>query len=194
MRDHDDGGNARRRRQADRGILGETDFHLLGEGTHAKLYEKLGAHAAWDGEGPGTRFAVWAPNAETIDVVGDWTDWQPGRVPLRAVGGSGVWQGFAAGVGPGHKYKFRIRSRYGGYSVNKADPFAFASEVPPATASVITSLDEYTWGDLDWMVSRLERNALASPMSMYEVHLGSWMRSLAPYGTADLPRARASAC
>src|ERR1700748_3507546 len=94
MRDHDDAGSRKRRGRADRGILGETDFHLLAEGTHAKLYEKLGAHAAQDGNRSGTRFAVWAPNAQSIDVVGDWTDWQPGTVPLRAVGGTGVWQGF----------------------------------------------------------------------------------------------------
>jgi len=176
MRKHDDGGRVSHPGQADREILGETDFHLLAEGTHARLYDKLGAHAARDGDRPGTRFAVWAPNAESVDVVGDWNDWQPGTVPLRAVGGSGVWQGFAAGVGPGHKYKFQIGSRYHGYKVNKADPFAFASEVPPATASVIASLADYEWKDREWIASRREWNALASPMSTYEVHLGSWMR------------------
>ena len=108
--------------------------------------------------------------------MGDWNDWQPGTVPLRAVGGTGIWQGFAAGVGPGHKYKFRIRSRYAGYSVNKADPFAFASEVPPATASVIASLEDYAWKDTEWMARRQDWNALAAPMSTYEIHLGSWMR------------------
>jgi 1,4-alpha-glucan branching enzyme len=156
--------------------LGAADFHLFAEGTHAQLYEKLGAHAATENGRAGTRFTVWAPNAERIDVVGDWTDWRPGTVPLRAIaGGSGVWQGFAAGVGPGQRYKYLIRSRYGGYTVAKADPFAFASELPPATASVIAALD-YEWGDAAWMAGRRARNALDAPQSIYEVHLGSWMR------------------
>jgi 1,4-alpha-glucan branching enzyme len=151
--------------------LGETDLHLLAEGTHARLYEKLGAHL-----GPeGTRFAVWAPNAERVDVVGDWTGWREGEVPLRAVGATGVWEGMAPGVGAGKRYKFRIRSRYAGYTVDKADPFAFAAEVPPATASVTASLD-HAWGDALWMKERRTRSALDAPMSIYEVHLGSWMR------------------
>jgi 1,4-alpha-glucan branching enzyme len=158
------------------GLLGETDFHLLAEGTHARLYEKLGAHPAVEEGRAGTRFAVWAPNAETVDVVGDWTDWKPQALPLRAIGATGVWQGFVAGVGTGQRYKYRIRSRYAGYTVEKADPFAFASETPPATASVIAALDGYGWGDDDWMAVRRARQALDAPMSIYEVHLGSWMR------------------
>jgi 1,4-alpha-glucan branching enzyme len=158
-------------------VLGEADFHLLAEGTHAKLYEKLGAQVepTAQGGGGGTRFAVWAPNAETVDVVGDWTDWRAGRVPLRALGASGIWQGHSEQAGPGHRYKYRIRSRHGGYTVDKADPFAFASERPPATASVIASLD-YAWGDAGWTADRRARNGLDAPMSIYEVHLGSWMR------------------
>ena len=157
--------------------LGAADLHLFAEGTHARLYEKLGAHAATENGRIGTRFTVWAPNAETIDVVGDWTDWRPGAVPLRAIAdGNGVWQGFAADVGPGQRYKFLIRSRYQGYTVAKADPFAFASELPPATASVIAALDHHTWGDAAWMARRKQRNALDAPQSIYEVHLGSWMR------------------
>ncbi|HEY3594587.1 MAG TPA: 1,4-alpha-glucan branching protein GlgB [Polyangiaceae bacterium] len=155
--------------------LGETDFHLLAEGTHARLFEKLGAHVV-DGAEPCTRFAVWAPNAETVEVVGDFTDWNGGKIPLRAIGMTGVWQGVARGVGAGQRYKYRIRSRYGGYTVDKADPFAFAAEVPPATASKTASL-EYVWGDSEWMAERREKNALDAPMSIYEVHLGSWMRS-----------------
>ena len=156
-------------------LLGETDFHLLAEGTHARLYEKLGAHAAVEDGQPGMRFAVWAPNAETVGVMGDWTGWGAAPVPLRAVPNTGVWQGFVRGVGPGQRYKYRILSRYGGYMVDKADPFAFASETPPATASVTASLD-YQWGDTDWIAVRRARNALDAPVSIYEVHLGSWMR------------------
>jgi len=159
--------------------LGPVDVHLLAEGTHGRLYERLGAHpvkaGASSGDPTGTRFAVWAPNAASVDVVGDWTGWKPGRVPLRPVGATGVWTGFAEGVGPGHHYKYHLRSRYDGYAVNKADPFAFATELPPATASVIASLD-HVWSDGDWMAARRQRNALDAPMSIYEVHLGSWMR------------------
>jgi hypothetical protein len=119
--------------------FGPTDFHLLAEGTHARLYQRLGAHVtgarpASDGQPArpaGTQFAVWAPNAERVDVVGDWTDWHPAGRPLEEIGSTGVWQGFAEGVAAGHHYKYRIRSRYGGYTVDKADPFAFASELPP---------------------------------------------------------------
>jgi len=163
--------------------FGPTDFHLLAEGTHARLYQRLGAHLMGprpSSEGQpsrpaGTRFAVWAPNAERVDVVGDWTDWRPAGRPLEEIGSTGVWQGFAEGVAAGHHYKYRIRSRYGGYTVDKADPFAFASELPPATASVIASL-EHTWNDGAWMQSRAATSRLDAPLSIYEVHLGSWMR------------------
>jgi 1,4-alpha-glucan branching enzyme len=156
--------------------LGEIDFHLLAEGTHARLYEKLGAHPGSRAGREGTRFAVWAPNAETVDVVGDFNDWRGGAVPMRPIGATGVWQAFAEGVGAGQKYKYRIRSRYGGYTVDKADPLAFAAERPPATASVIAPLD-YGWQDGEWMRARGARNALDAPLSIYEVHLGSWIRS-----------------
>jgi 1,4-alpha-glucan branching enzyme len=155
--------------------LGDTDFFLLAEGTHARLYDKLGAHVT-PGPRPATRFAVWAPNAERVDVVGDWNDWREGQVPLRLIGQTGVWQGTVDGLGVGHRYKYRIHSRYGGYTVDKADPFAFATELPPATASVTAALD-YRWGDGDWMRERRARDALDAPISIYEVHLGSWMRS-----------------
>ncbi|MEA2700309.1 MAG: 1,4-alpha-glucan branching enzyme [Myxococcales bacterium] len=157
--------------------FGDIDLFLLGEGTHARLYEKLGAHPASVDNRSGTQFAVWAPNAETVDVIGDWNNWTSAadRLPLRAVGASGVWEVFAPGVGAGCRYKFRIRSRYGGYTVDKADPYAFATEPPPGTASIVTSL-EYGWGDSVWMDHRRARNALSAPISIYEVHLGSWMR------------------
>jgi len=156
--------------------LGPVDLHLLAEGTHARLFEKMGAQVTVRDKKKGTQFSVWAPNAETVDVVGDWNGWQPGETPMRSLGPSGIWQVFVPGVTAGHHYKLHIRSRHNGYTVNKADPFAFASEVPPATASVVSSLD-YTWNDADWMRGRRERNALDAPVSVYEVHLGSWMRN-----------------
>ncbi len=152
------------------------DFHLLAEGTHGTLYDKLGAHPLSEGARTGTRFAVWAPNAESVDVIGDWTDWQAGKHRLEPVAQTGVWQGFVPGVGAGRQYKYRIRSRFKGYTVDKADPFAFATERPPATASVIADLKVRPWHDQDWMATRRARNALDAPMSIYEVHLGSWRR------------------
>jgi len=152
------------------------DFHLLAEGTHGNLYDKLGAHPQSDGARTGTRFAVWAPNAESVDVIGDWTDWQAGKHRLEPVALTGVWQGFVPGVGAGRQYKYRIRSHFNGYTVDKADPFAFATERPPATASVIADLKVRPWHDQDWMATRRARNALDAPMSIYEVHLGSWRR------------------
>jgi 1,4-alpha-glucan branching enzyme len=156
--------------------LGSVDLHLLGEGTHARLFEKMGAQVTVRDGQPGTQFSVWAPNAETIDVLGDWNGWRIGATPMRLLGPAGVWQAFAPGAAAGHRYKLHIRSRHAGYTVDKADPFAFASEVPPATASVIASM-AYAWNDDEWMRARRARNALDAPVSIYEVHLGSWMRS-----------------
>jgi 1,4-alpha-glucan branching enzyme len=184
--DGNDGGSPPRlsaegaERAGDRTLFGEADIHLLAEGTHAKLYELLGAHvvprsASATGDQGGVRFAVWAPNAHSVDVIGDWTDWKPGTVSLQPISATGVWVGVAEGIGAGHHYKYHIKSRYNGYTVDKADPFAFATEQPPATASVIASLD-YTWNDEEWMAQRRSRNALGAPISIYEVHLGSWMR------------------
>jgi 1,4-alpha-glucan branching enzyme len=153
-------------------VLGQTDLHLLAEGTHARMYEKFGAHPSAAG---GTQFTLWAPNAETIDVIGDWNDWQGGQTTLRSIDGTGVWQGAVPEAKPGHRYKFRIHSRMNGYVVDKADPFAFAAEQPPNTASVITSLD-YVWKDAAWVRERPARQRLDKPLSIYELHLGSWMR------------------
>lgn len=159
-------------------LLSAEDLWLFNEGTHSALYRKLGAHPLrWRGEA-GTYFAVWAPSAEAVSVVGDFNGWQPGRHPLRPRASSGIWEGFVPKVGPGELYKFYIVSKYGwqGY---KADPFAFFSEPPPGTASRIWSL-RYRWGDRDWMKSRAERDSRFAPISIYEVHLGSWRRG--PHG------------
>ncbi|MFO1312911.1 MAG: 1,4-alpha-glucan branching protein GlgB [Burkholderiales bacterium] len=150
-----------------------TDFdaYLLREGTHRRLYERLGAHP----EGTGTRFAVWAPNARGVTVIGDWNGWNASLHPLALRGdGSGIWEGRIDGVRAGHRYKYRVVGR-GGHATDKADPFAFAGEVPPQTASMVATLD-YAWNDAEWMARRGRVNALDAPISIYEVHLGSWRR------------------
>ena len=167
-----------RRRAAarnDPSVLTADDLYLFNEGTHARLYEKLGAHLTDPPSGPGATFAVWAPDAEGVSVVGDFNAWDPAAAPLSPVGQSGIWRALVPSAEPGARYKFHVRSRYRGYRADKADPFAFRTEPPPKTASVVWSL-EYAWGDADWMASRAERNSLRAPMAIYEVHLGSWRR------------------
>ncbi|MBZ5587155.1 MAG: 1,4-alpha-glucan branching protein GlgB [Acidobacteriia bacterium] len=154
--------------------LSDDDLFLFNEGSHFALWEKLGAHPATvDGQG-GTCFAVWAPDAEGVSVSGDFNGWNEDRHPLAPRGGSGIWEGFIAGIGKGALYKYHVRSRFHGYRVDKADPFGFHHETPPKTGSVVWDL-EYEWGDADWMKGRGARAKLDAPMSIYEVHLGSWM-------------------
>jgi 1,4-alpha-glucan branching enzyme len=156
--------------------LSDHDIYLFREGTHTRLYEKLGAHAAVVDREQGTAFAVWAPNAEAVSVVGDFNGWDRTRHPLAArPDSSGIWQGFIAGLGAGTRYKYHVASRYHGYRADKGDPFAFAWESPPQTASRVWDL-AYEWGDSDWMASRRAQNALTAPISIYEVHPGSWRR------------------
>jgi 1,4-alpha-glucan branching enzyme len=156
--------------------LGETDLHLFNEGTHARLYERLGSRPREiDGVG-GAYFAVWAPNAERVSVIADFNGWDDSRAPLQPHGSSGIWEGFVPGARAGDIYKYRIWSRVAGYRVDKADPFAVRQEAPPKTGSVVWSLDDFTWSDREWMAQRAARNALNAPISFYEVHLGSWMR------------------
>ena len=151
---------------------GDLDSYLFREGTHSRLHDALGCHLGDDG----ARFAVWAPNAASVSVIGDWNYWSPQADPMQPrTDGSGIWDGFAAQARHGQAYKYRIRSRHGDYTVEKADPFAIYAEHPPQTASRIWSL-EYRWGDSDWMSSRGAHNALDAPMSIYEVHAGSWRR------------------
>jgi len=157
-------------------LLGATDLHLFNEGTHARLYEKLGSHLMEVGGVSGVYFAVWAPNADRVSVIGDFNGWDDASAPLKAHGQSGIWEGFIAGVGVGDIYKYRIWSRHNGYRVDKADPFAVHQETPPKTGSKVWTLDGYEWGDDTWMRERKERNSLHAPISFYEVHLGSWAR------------------
>ena len=158
-----------------RTLLTKDDLYLFNEGTHNKLYLKLGAHPRRVAGEDGVNFAVWAPNADAVSVIGDFNQWDDRAHPLRTVGDSGIWEGFIAGVPQGARYKYRIASRHHGYRVDKADPFGFMHETPPATASITWNLD-YSWGDDDWMERRRETNALDAPVSVYEVHVGSWRR------------------
>jgi 1,4-alpha-glucan branching enzyme len=157
-------------------LLGEQDFHLFNEGTHYRAYEKLGSHLTRAPDGTaGVCFAVWAPNARGVRVMGDFNGWNKDSHPLQSRGSSGIWEGFVPGLGKGDTYKYHVISHVGGYRVDKADPYAVHHETPPRTGSKVWDLD-YTWGDVEWMEGRNARNRLTSPMSIYEVHLGSWMR------------------
>ena len=156
-------------------LLTDDDLHLFNEGTHYRLYEKLGAHPLTAGGTEGTYFAVWAPNARQVWVMGDFNGWDKSSHPLYSRGQSGIWEGFVPGVGPGDLYKYHLVSHHHGYSVDKQDPFAFYNEVPPRTASIVWPLD-YRWQDQVWMDHRGGNNSLQAPMAIYEVHLGSWRR------------------
>ncbi|MDH4070116.1 MAG: 1,4-alpha-glucan branching protein GlgB, partial [Ignavibacteria bacterium] len=156
--------------------ISDLDIHLLAEGNHFRLYEKLGSHSGTRKGVEGINFAVWAPNAESVSVIGDFNDWKPGADQLGNIpDGAGIWEGFVPGVRTGARYKYHITSRTKKYSVAKADPFAFCAEVPPNTASRVWDLS-YRWGDKRWMTRRKEKNGLNSPISIYEVHPGSWRR------------------
>ncbi|ORA76128.1 1,4-alpha-glucan branching enzyme [Mycolicibacter kumamotonensis] len=160
--------------------LGEMDLHLFAEGRHERLWDVMGAHprtlTTADGEVRGVSFAVWAPNATGVGLIGDFNGWNGNDAPLRALGSSGVWEVFWPDFPAGGLYKFRIHGADGTVS-DRADPFAFATEVPPRTASRVTQ-SVYSWNDADWMAQRARRNPVAEPMSTYEVHLGSWRPGL----------------
>jgi len=156
--------------------LTDYDVYLWAEGSHFRPYEKLGAHPTQRDGVAGTRFAVWAPDAVRVSVVGDFNGWQDGAHPLWPVAASGIWANFVPGVGPGALYKYAVTSRHDEYRVEKADPFAFAAETRPLTASKVWDLSGYTWGDVDWMARRDRAHALDAPQAIYEVHLGSWRR------------------
>src|SRR5262249_43038817 len=157
-------------------VITEYDLYLFAQGRHTRIYEKLGAHLMRIGEADGVHFAVWAPNAERVSVVGDFNLWD-GRVhPMRRLGASGVWEIFIPGIAEGQRYKYEIRSTRHGEVLLKADPYGFRFEPPPRTASIVARRD-YGWNDAQWFVDRAGRAAwLARPMAIYEVHLGSWAR------------------
>ncbi|MGH7824245.1 MAG: 1,4-alpha-glucan branching protein GlgB [Candidatus Binatia bacterium] len=155
-------------------LLTDHDLYLFNEGSHFRLYNKLGAHVARQGEASGTYFAVWAPNAEEVFIMGAFNGWDKRSHRLYSKAQSGIWEGFFPGLEVGTLYKYHIISR-SGYRVDKADPFSFFNEIPPKTASIVWNLD-YAWSDQDWMATRHQRSGLDKPMAIYEMHIGSWRR------------------
>ncbi len=153
-------------------LLTAADLRAFGEGRDLRAHEKLGAHVVGDA---GVAFAVWAPEAERVSVIGDFNGWRPDAAPLARVGDTGVWHGLVPSAFRGQRYKYRIASRHGGHVSEKADPYGLLHEAPPQTASIVTAL-AYDWQDGEWMKGRRGRQSLAAPMSIYEVHLGSWKR------------------
>jgi 1,4-alpha-glucan branching enzyme len=156
-------------------LVSDFDLHIHGEGTQYESYRTMGAHiveclGVW-----GVRFAVWAPNAEVVSVVGDFNEWDERRHPMRLRSG-GVWEIFVPGVGPGTNYKYSVRATGRGFRQQKADPYGFGMEVPPQSASIVCDLATYQWNDQQWMDARAHKDHLKEPMSIYEVHLGSWLR------------------
>ncbi|MGE5640268.1 MAG: 1,4-alpha-glucan branching protein GlgB [Clostridia bacterium] len=150
------------------------DQYLFREGTHTRLYERLGAHVVKDGSREAAHFAVWAPNAQSVSVIGDFNGWDPRAHPMEG-SDAGVWRALVPQAKKGTVYKYHIVARGGAWRGDKADPYAFRCELPPRTGSIVWDLD-YQWGDSQWMQSRAHANALGSPWSVYEVHLGSWRR------------------
>jgi 1,4-alpha-glucan branching enzyme len=156
-------------------VLTELDRHLLAEGTFSRAYQKMGAHFMERNGQRGVQFAVWAPNAKLVSVVGDFNHWNDSANAMEP-SSSGVWGTFIPNLRQGDMYKYHIESNFQNYHVEKADPFGFAAEIRPQTASRVWDLDSYSWQDEAWMSERGRRNSLDSPISIYEVHLGSWRR------------------
>ena len=180
MTDHDTGARALTETPVnavryDVSLISDDDLYLFNEGSHLTLYNHLGSHLMTHDGVDGVYFAVWAPNAERVSVIGDFNYWNPDTHPLRTRGNSGIWEGFVPHVGQGTIYKYQIFSRHNGYRVAKADPFAIHAETPPRTGSIVWNRD-YEWNDGAWMAERGQKNAAEAPLSIYEVHLGSWMR------------------
>jgi 1,4-alpha-glucan branching enzyme len=156
-------------------LLSDLDLYLFGEGRNWKAYEKLGAHMRTVNGITGVNFAVWAPNAESVSIVGDFNGWDRRKHAMRKHIPSGIWELFIPDVKPGLLYKFSVKAR-GGYVVEKCDPCGFAAELPPKTANIVTKLEDYSWNDQAWMANRAEANGLDAPLAVYEVHLGSWRK------------------
>jgi 1,4-alpha-glucan branching enzyme len=170
-------------------LLTEFDIHLFAEGNHHRIYEKLGAHITEIDGVKGVYFAVWAPNARNVSVIGDFNWWDGRKHQMRRIG-NGIWDLFVPGLRDGEHYKYEIKNHHG-HIYEKSDPYGFQQEVRPKTASIVTDLDRYTWNDQDWMEHRRHTDPLTQPISVYEVHLGSWRHAasaephLLPDGTAE---------
>jgi len=159
-------------------LLSDFDLYLIGEGTHYQKYEKMGAHPDVVNGVPGVQFGVWAPNAMRVSVVGDFNQWDGRISPMRNRGPSGVWELFVPGLAEGAIYKYEIRPMSGGYPLLKSDPYGFRSELRPNTGSIVARLDRHQWNDGGWIEWRGRNDWLSSPISVYEVHLGSWRRKI----------------
>ena len=157
-------------------VLSDYDLHLIGEGTHLKSYENLGAHLVDRGNVKGVQFAVWAPNARSVCVVGNFNHWNVGAHPMTVRGSSGIWELFMPRIGESDVYKFGIKSNVSGRTVLKSDPYAFQTELRPHTGAVVSRWDSYNWRDDEWISRRATESQLGKPISIYEVHLGSWKR------------------
>ncbi|WP_246227573.1 1,4-alpha-glucan branching protein GlgB [Roseobacter ponti] len=157
-------------------LMGELDEHLISEGAHLTLWRTLGAHPCEMSGVAGTRFAVWAPDARRVSVIGDFNEWDGRRHPMRRRGATGVWELFIPGTGAGARYKYEIAPAGSGLPHPKADPVGFSADLRPDNASVVQALDEYPWADGDWRRARASRQSTQSPVSIYEVHAGSWRR------------------
>ena len=157
-------------------VLTEFDLHLLGEGTHLRNYEKLGAHVMTHQGIKGVHFAVWAPNALRVGVIGNFNHWDGRRHPMRSCGPTGIWELFVPDLAPGEVYKFEVKSRFQGYMQSKSDPYGLYAELRPSTASIVWDTMGFQWDDTDWIRERPDRQALDAPVSVYELHLGSWRR------------------
>jgi 1,4-alpha-glucan branching enzyme len=156
-------------------IFTDFDMYLFGSGRHWQIYNKLGAHVREVDDTVGVNFAVWAPNAQSIHVIGDFNSWDGRQHAMHKQVPSGIWELFIPEAKPGNKYKFRVRA-FDGAIIDKTDPMGFFAEIPPRTASVVQELDKYEWNDQAWMQRRAEENQLSKPISVYEVHLGSWRK------------------
>lgn len=156
--------------------LSEYDLYLFGQGNHHKIYEKLGAHVLVREGVKGVQFAVWAPNARNVSIVGDFNDWHGGKHQMRVLGSSGIWELFIPQIGEGAIYKYEIKNQ-AGHIFEKADPYGFAGELRPRTASVVADLGSYRWNDAEWLEHRKQTDPLMQAIAIYEVHLGSWRRN-----------------
>ncbi len=157
-------------------IITDYDLFLFGEGNHLRIYEKLGSHVVESGGVRGVHFAVWAPNAEEVSLIGSFNDWNPSTHKMTPLGSSGIWFTFIPELSKGHLYKYQIKSRLNGEIRIKTDPYGFYFEERPKTATIVYDINKYRWNDSDWMEARRKIDPLKRPMNIYEVHLGSWMK------------------